>query len=111
MTAIGRTGLAGRRRGWRFRRPRDLLRSRAAALLLALLLAGGLAMVAASASQAAVPEQPQVVIVQPDDTLWSVAARYLPSRDPYGMIDEIRRLNDLPDLTIHPGQRLRVPRR
>jgi Tfp pilus assembly protein FimV len=50
-----------------------------------------------------------VAVVRPGDTLWSVAARHVPSRDAPGMIEEIRRLNDLSGTTIHPGQRLRLP--
>lgn len=75
-----------------------------------LLAALGLAL-AASASQAAGPVEPTVVVVQPDDTLWSVVARHAPGRDPYRMIEEVKQLNDLPDHTIHPGQRLLVPSR
>jgi LysM repeat protein len=80
------------------------------ALFLGLVLAGGLATLLASTSQAASPAPaPAVVVVQPGDTLWSLAARHLPSRDPYGMIEEIRRLNDLSDHTLHPGQKLVLP--
>lgn len=66
---------------------------------------------AASASQAAGSADPTVVVVQPHETLWSVAARHVPGRDPYRMIEEIKRLNGLPDHTIHPGQQLLVPSR
>ena len=66
---------------------------------------------AAPASQASGTHQPTVVVVQPDDTLWSIASRHLPDRDPYLAVDEIRRLNDLPDHVIHPGQELLVPSR
>lgn len=107
-----RTRHAGRRRSrrsWRFRRPAALIRSRAAVGLIVLLLAGLGAVLAASASQAASPDEPAVVVVQPDDTLWSVAARHVPSRDPYGMIEEIRRLNGITGHTIHPGQQLLLP--
>lgn len=55
--------------------------------------------------------QPPVAVVQPGDTLWSVAARHAPSRDAFGMIEEIRRINGLSGHTIHPGQRLRLPDR
>lgn len=80
-----------------------------AALAAGLVLAGGIAGLAASVSQAAGPPDPPVVVVRPGDTLWSVAARHVPSRDPYGMIEEIRRLNGLPDHTVHPGQELILP--
>lgn len=90
-------------------------------LLIGLVLAGALVVVvgvlAPPASRAADPvpagvgPQPAVAVVRPGDTLWSVAARHLPSRDAYGMIEEIRRLNDLPDHTVHPGQRLILPAR
>jgi LysM repeat protein len=54
---------------------------------------------------------PPVVVVQPGDTLWSVVERHVPSRDPIGTIEEIRRLNGLPDYTVHAGQQLTLPRR
>ncbi|HLV58794.1 MAG TPA: LysM peptidoglycan-binding domain-containing protein [Natronosporangium sp.] len=66
---------------------------------------------AAPASQASGTHQPAVVVVQPDDTLWSIASRHLPGRDPYQAVDEIRRLNGLSDHVIHPGQQLLVPAR
>ena len=55
--------------------------------------------------------EPTVVVVQPDDTLWSVAARHAPGRDPFRTIEEIQRLNGIADHTIHPGQQLLVPAR
>lgn len=51
----------------------------------------------------------RVVVVRPGDTLWSIVAEHLPSRDPYGIIEEIRRRNDLSDHTIHAGQELILP--
>lgn len=75
-----------------------------------LLVVGTGVALAASASQASDPAtEPAVVVVRPDDTLWSVAERHRPSRDPYAVIEAIRRLNDLPDHTIHAGQQLLVP--
>jgi LysM repeat protein len=50
------------------------------------------------------------VVVQKNDTLWGIAARYRPSRDPFAMVEEIRELNDLSGYTIAPGQELRLPR-
>lgn len=78
-----------------------------ATLALGVLLASTIA--GATASRAAGPQVPEVAVVLPGDTLWSIAARHLPSRDPYRMIYEIRRLNDLPDHVIHPGQELILP--
>ncbi|MDR7273464.1 LysM peptidoglycan-binding domain-containing protein [Catenuloplanes atrovinosus] len=49
-------------------------------------------------------------VVGRHDTLWDIAARHRPSRDPFAMVEEIRKLNDLPDYTVHPGQELRLPR-
>jgi hypothetical protein len=88
-------------------------RGRAVLLGLCLLLVSVVAGLVAPASRAADPVEPgevtPVVVVHPGDTLWSVAARHAPSRDPYGIMEEIRRLNDLPDHTIHPGQELVLP--
>ena len=49
------------------------------------------------------------VTVAPGDTLWSIAARAAPDRDPRGVIDEIRQLNDLPGTVLPVGVVLRVP--
>jgi hypothetical protein len=49
-------------------------------------------------------------VVQKNDTLWDIAARYRPSRDPFAMVEEIRELNGLSGYTIQPGQELRLPR-
>jgi LysM repeat protein len=86
-------------------------RGRVVMLVLCLLLAGLVAALAASTSRAAQPAETRVAVVQPGDTLWSVAARHVPSDDPYGVIEEIRSLNDLTGNTIHPGQELILPTR
>jgi LysM repeat protein len=72
-------------------------------------LAGALLATASRASDPAGAPAP-VVIVQPHDTLWSIAGRTSPSRNPRAVVGEIRRLNGISDYTIHPGQRLALPR-
>ncbi len=77
-----------------------------------LALIGLAAAVAAPASEAADPAgPPATVVVHPGDTLWSIAGRCVPGRDPFGTIEEIRRLNELDGYTIHAGERLVLPRR
>lgn len=49
-------------------------------------------------------------VVQPHDTLWSIATRTAPDRDPYAAIAEIQRINDLDGFVVHPGQTLTLPR-
>lgn len=51
------------------------------------------------------------VVVRPHDTLWSIASRTSPRRDPTVTVAEIRRLNGLPGYVIHPGDTLVLPRR
>lgn len=50
------------------------------------------------------------VVVQPHDTLWSIATRTAPDRDPYASIAELQRINHLEGFVVHPGQTLRLPR-
>jgi LysM repeat protein len=50
------------------------------------------------------------VVVQPGDTLWSIAAAHYPSDDPRARVDDIERTNHLPDPIVHAGQRLLLPR-
>jgi hypothetical protein len=54
---------------------------------------------------------PAEVVVAPGETLWSIAERVAPDRDPRIVVDQIRRINDLPSGDVQAGQtlRLRVP--
>ena len=81
------------------------------ALLLALVGAVGV-LVAASTGEAAAPVGPApTIVVQPGDTLWSIAARYAPGPDPFGTIEQIRQLNGLDGYTVHAGETLVLPAR
>jgi hypothetical protein len=50
------------------------------------------------------------VVVQPHDTLWSIASRTAPRRDPYAAVADIQRLNNLDGYVVHPGETLVLPR-
>jgi LysM repeat protein len=82
-------------------------------VLLALLLAlTGLVgvLVAASTGEAATPAgSAPTIVVQPGDTLWSIAAHYAPGPDPFGTIEQIRQLNGLDGYTVHAGETLVLP--
>jgi LysM repeat protein len=51
---------------------------------------------------------PAVVVVQPGDTLWTIAERVAPERDPRDIVTELRRRNGLPSADVRAGQRLRL---
>lgn len=50
------------------------------------------------------------VVVQPHDTLWSIATRTTPRRDPYAAVADLQRLNHLSGYVVHPGETLVLPR-
>ncbi|TMR89628.1 LysM peptidoglycan-binding domain-containing protein [Nonomuraea basaltis] len=50
------------------------------------------------------------VEVHQGDTLWAIADVLSGGEDPGAVVEEIKRLNGLPDSIIHPGVRLYVPR-
>lgn len=50
------------------------------------------------------------VVVQPHDTLWSIATRTSPRRDPYAAVAEIKKINGIEGYVVHPGQTLELPR-
>ncbi|MEO9140575.1 MAG: LysM peptidoglycan-binding domain-containing protein [Jatrophihabitans sp.] len=54
------------------------------------------------------PTGPAVVTVQPGDTLWSIAGRAAPDRDPRAEVDHLRALNQLDGATLEPGQQIRT---
>jgi 1,2-phenylacetyl-CoA epoxidase PaaB subunit len=48
------------------------------------------------------------VVVQPGDTLWSIARTQVPSEDPRDVVGSMRDLNQLASADIFPGQVLTV---
>ena len=48
-------------------------------------------------------------VVQPGDSLWSIAVRIADGRDPRAVVDAIQRANGLSGGAIVPGQLLRLP--
>ena len=97
------------------RRPALRLTRRGRAVVLAffvLLASLASAVVFTTASRASDPDTgpAPTVVVQPHDTLWSIATRTAPRRDPYAAVAEIQRLNGLDGYVVHPGQTLVLPR-
>lgn len=84
----------------------------AAVLMLALLLLAAFSLgrtVAEGSTAAAAPPRLEEVVVQPGDTLWAVAQRIAPGQDPRPVVDQIRRLNQLPSAQLQAGQQLLLP--
>ena len=52
---------------------------------------------------------PPTVVVQPDDTMWSLARRVAPGRNPQIVVAEMYRLNGMHDYSIYAGDILVVP--
>lgn len=51
----------------------------------------------------------RAVEVRAGDTLWSIAERVAPGRDPRDVVAELERANHLPGAVVLAGSRLRVP--
>jgi Tfp pilus assembly protein FimV len=82
----------------------------AAALGLVLVIsAPAITSLAEATNQSAAPEQISALItIQPGDTLWEIAGRIAPDRDPREVIWELKQLNPLPAGLI-AGDQLRIP--
>jgi LysM repeat protein len=76
----------------------------AAVLLLALSVSVSLAVVAHGGTA-----QDGSVVVQPGDTLWSIAAEHYPSSDVRARVEDIERANGLHSPVIQVGDTLRLP--
>jgi Tfp pilus assembly protein FimV len=93
-------------------------RGRVVVAVLAAMVAAGLCVAGASAAQATSGSAPPraaaggagLVVVQPGDTLWSIAKSADPGADTRTIVQEMLQLNRLAGPDIAPGQRLRVPR-
>lgn len=78
-----------------------------AVLILAVSVSLGLAVVAHGGSTG---DAYTTVVVQPGDTLWSIAAERYPGDDVRGRVDGIERANGLSNPVIVAGETLRLPR-
>jgi hypothetical protein len=58
---------------------------------------------------AAPPPAPRAVTVAPGDTLWSIAGRVAPDRDPRAEVAALQQRNHLSGVGLLPGQVLLVP--
>jgi hypothetical protein len=87
---------------------RGRLVTAAATLLIAVLtLVGVVSRVGSLDESAQVPASaPAQVVVAPGETLWSIAERVAPHRDPRTVVAGIQRLNGLPTADVHVGQTL-----
>jgi hypothetical protein len=61
-----------------------------------------------AASAAPRPTSAGIVTVHSGDTLWSIAQRVSPGRDPRAVVDELRVDNHLSEVSLTPGQTLKV---
>jgi nucleoid-associated protein YgaU len=89
------------------------LTRRGVVVLTMLVLAVGAGLVwlaSASAPRAAAPPAaPAAVTVQAGDTLWSIATRVAPHRDPRAEVAALQKRNRLADVELVPGQVLQIP--
>jgi hypothetical protein len=74
-----------------------------------LLVAFSLGRTSASAGHDA-PAAPPTTVVQPGETLWTIARRVAPGVDPRATVQRLGELNDLGSAPIVAGQRLVLPR-
>lgn len=84
-----------------------LVTAAATVLIAALTLVGVVSRAGSLRETAPVPASaPAQVVVAPGETLWSIAVRVAPDRDPRPVVAGIQRLNDLPTPDVHAGQTL-----
>lgn len=60
-------------------------------------------------AEAVDPTAARIVVVQPGQTLWSIARDLDPTADPRSVIEALKDVNDLKGQVVRPGQALTVP--
>jgi hypothetical protein len=94
------------------RRGRAVLFLAASSLLAGVVIGSGQWAGASDASGSAASGGPAtaVVVVQPGESLWSIAQAVAPGADPRETVLRLRELNGMADAVVVPGQSLVVPR-
>jgi LysM repeat protein len=112
---VGRAGVRSRGAGVRPAGVRLTRRGRLVLLGLAAFAVAGLLVLLAPrltdppAPAVAVPATaPATIVVQPGDTLWSIAHEIAPDQDTRRVMAALRRLNALPGTDLDVGQQLRI---
>ena len=80
-----------------------------ALLIVAAAVYGAFGLGRASAGGESLPHYSQEVVVQPGDSLWSIAVRVMPRSDPRDAVAQLKSLNHLSGATVAVGDRLRLP--
>ncbi len=75
-----------------------------------LVAAGGAAATGSGMSPAEYQKHLSQVVVEPGDSLWSIATRAEPNADPRLVVQQITDINALPGAEIAVGQRLWIPK-
>jgi hypothetical protein len=96
------------RPGLRLTRRGRLLVGLLAVLAVAVAVAVATARLQALGDRTVPASAPAEVVVAPGETLWGIAERVAPDRDPRDVVAQLRRLNGLPSGEVHAGQRLRL---
>lgn len=84
-------------------------RTAGAGILLAVALLVGSPVARAFGGSADTEGPAATYVVRAGDTLWSIAERLAPDRDPRAVIHEVIEVNDLGSAPIVPGQTLTLP--
>mgnify|MGYP003350677523 FL=1 len=69
----------------------------------------GLTSTDANASNSEALNNSSLIVVAPGETLWTIASRVNPERDPRAVIEDIKALNVLEGVNLYAGQVLRIP--
>jgi hypothetical protein len=109
---FGHDGSMSRTRVRRRRRIAAALGSVAVAIVLSAPVAGALGRHAQASSTKVPPARrwEQVVVVQPGDTVWSIAEAAADGADPRALVDAIVTRNGIDVGAVVPGQSLVIPR-
>jgi len=62
------------------------------------------------ATSTELPDPNPVYVVEPGDTLWSIAREHYPDADPRAAVYAIRQLNDVDPGRLRPGDVLMMPK-
>jgi nucleoid-associated protein YgaU len=106
---FGHAGSMDRTRRQERRRRTIIRRRRVAVVAVAASLTLGLPAIARAMSGTGSGEASSTYVVQAGDTLWSIAVRQAPGRDPRIVVDAIARANRVDAGGLVPGQQLLLP--
>ncbi len=87
------------------------LKSKSSLVMIAIIILS-LVLLPGFTSQGRKPQEYKIIEIKKGDTLWTIAEKHnINNEDPRKIVNDIKKINNLKNVILQPGQTLKIPER